>query len=83
MGQALSSGMVGWLLGVIGYSQAVQYDPWAHPQVMDGMFSLSCLIPVAGLTAVAVVLWLVYPLNKERVRANARKLAGGQQENHN
>ena len=72
-----------WLLGAIGYSQAMQYDPWAHPQVMDGMFSLSCLIPVAGLTAVAVVLWLVYPLNKERVRANARKLAGGQQENHN
>lgn len=83
VGQALSSGMVGWLLGAIGYSQAVQYDPWAHPQVMDGMFSLSCLIPVAGLTAVAVVLWLVYPLNKERVRANARKLAGGEQENHN
>lgn len=79
VGQALSSGMVGWLLGVIGYTQTVQYDPWAYPQVMDGMFTLSCLIPVLGLTAVALVLWLVYPLSKAKVRANAEELARRQQ----
>ncbi len=74
VGQALSSGMVGWLLGMIGYSQAVQYNPWAYPKIMSQMFGLSCWIPAVGLALVALALWLVYPLGKRQVEANAAEL---------
>ncbi len=70
IGQALSSGMVGWILGLIGYSQATAFDP----DVTRKIFDMSCIVPAVGLTAVALALWFIYPLNKKRVEENSEEL---------
>lgn len=74
VGQALSAGMIGGVLELIGYSDAVAKNPAAYPGVMNSMFSWSCLIPAIGLIAVAVALIFIYPLNKAKVEANAAEL---------
>lgn len=71
IGQALSSGMVGGLMELIGYSQETAFDP----QVLNGIFNISCIVPMIGLIAVALVLMFVYPLNKQRVEENCAALA--------
>ena len=70
VGQALSSGMIGALLTTIGYSDKVAANPSAYPDILDGIFNLSCIIPAVGLIAVAVALLIIYPLNKKRVEEN-------------
>lgn len=75
LGQALSSGMIGGLLTMIGYSKAVAADPSAYPQVLSGIFNLSCIIPAVGLIAVALALIFIYPLTKSKVEANVAELA--------
>lgn len=71
IGQALSSGMIGGLLGMIGYTDATAFDP----AVTDGIFNLSCIIPAIGLGAVAIALVFIYPLNKKCVEENVAELA--------
>ena len=61
LGQAFSSGMVGGLLSLVGYSK--------------GIFKISCIVPIVGLIAVALALLFIYPLNKKRVEENAAELA--------
>lgn len=75
LGQAFSSGMIGGLLTSIGYSSAVAANPAAYPEIVNNIFNLSCIIPAAGMAAVAVALLLIYPLNKSRVDFNAAELA--------
>ncbi len=75
LGQAFSSGMVGAMLDIIGYNETVQFDPWAYPDVMKGMFDFSCLMPAVGLAAVALALIFIYPLNKKVVDSNVAELA--------
>ncbi len=70
VGQALSSGMTGVLLDMVGYSQKTAFDP----DVTKGIFNLSCIIPVVGLSAVALALMFLYPLSKSRVEANVAEL---------
>jgi len=74
VGQALSSGMIGAMLEAIGYNDEVQFNPSAYPDVLSGMFNLSCLIPVIGLIAVALALIFIYPLNKKAVEDNIAEL---------
>ncbi len=71
LGQALSSGLVGTLLSLIGYSQATAF----HPDVTEGIFKLSCIAPTIGFILVALCLWFIYPLNKRRVAENVAELA--------
>ncbi|MGN0294076.1 MAG: MFS transporter, partial [Lachnospiraceae bacterium] len=71
IGQALSSGMVGGLLSMIGYTTATAFDP----DVTLNIFRMSCIIPIIGFAAVAIVLIFVYPLNKKRVEENCAELA--------
>lgn len=71
VGQALSSGMVGGLLALIGYTQATAFDP----EVTLGIFKMSCIIPIIGFAAVALALIFLYPLNKKRVEENVAELA--------
>lgn len=70
IGQALSSGLVGALLGLIGYTQATAFDP----DVTRKIFTMSCVVPIVGLVAVAAALWLIYPLNRKRVEENSAEL---------
>ena len=71
LGQAFSSGMVGALLSMIGYTTETAFDP----AVTSGIFNLSCIIPAVGLAAVALALMFIYPLDKKRVEANCAELA--------
>lgn len=70
IGQALSSGMVGGLLSLIGYTEATAFDP----NVVNGIFNISCIVPIIGMVAVALALLFIYPLNKKRVDANVAEL---------
>ncbi len=70
IGQALSSGMIGALLTMIGYNQMTAFDPVVTARIFD----LSCLIPGTALIAVAFALFFLYPLNKTRVENNMKEL---------
>lgn len=72
LGQAISSGVAGAFLTLIGYSAQTQFDP----AVTRGIYNLSCLIPTVGYIALAAILKFLYPLNKEQVETNVRILAG-------
>lgn len=71
LGQAFSSGMVGGLLSMVGYTPKTAFDP----AVTEGIFKISCIVPIIGLAAVALALLFIYPLNKKRVEANVAELA--------
>lgn len=71
LGQALSAGLTGALLTMIGYSTATAFDP----EVTERIFKLSCIAPIVGFGLVAVFLLLIYPLNKKRVEENVAELA--------
>ena len=73
IGQALSSGMIGALLSVIGYSAATAFNP----EVVNGIFNMTCIIPAIGFVGIALVLMFLYPLSKKsknRVEANVLEL---------
>ena len=71
LGQAISSGLIGALLPMIGYSEATAFDP----AVTGKIFNLSCLAPFAGFVALALILVFLYPLSKTRVEQNIATLA--------
>ena len=77
LGQAFSSGMVGGLLSLVGYTPETAFAP----AVTEGIFKISCIVPIIGLTAVALALLFIYPLNKKRVEANVAELARRRGEN--
>lgn len=70
IGQALSSGMIGALLSVIGYSAATAFNP----EVVNGIFNMTCIIPAIGFVGIALVWMFLYPLSKNRVEANVLEL---------
>ena len=53
------------------YTSATAFDP----SVTEGIFTISCIVPIIGLTAVALALFFLYPLNKKRVEENVAELA--------
>lgn len=67
LGQALAGGLSGWVLAWIGFqSGGVQQTQG----VLDGIYSLSTLLPAALMAAVGVILATWYPLSKKRVDEN-------------
>ena len=70
LGQAAAAGLSGVLLSLVGYSEGAQNTP----SVLQGIFNISTLVPAIGFFALAVVLWLWYPLHKKRVEENSAKL---------
>lgn len=70
LGQALSSGVTGFLLNSIGYSQETAFDE----AVTQGIYNITCLVPAIGYVLLALVLYFFYPLGKDRVDENARIL---------
>ncbi len=70
LGQAASSGLMGWLLTLIGYTDATAFDP----VVTEGIFDISVIVPVIGFGALALVLVFWYPLHKKAVDANVEFL---------
>lgn len=70
IGQALSSGLVGGLVSMVGYTQATAFDP----DVTLNIFRISCIVRAVGLAAVALALAVLYPLGRNKVRANVAEL---------
>jgi GPH family glycoside/pentoside/hexuronide:cation symporter len=71
IGQALSSGMVGGLLSMIGYTQETAFDT----VIVNKIFNISCIVPIIGLVAVSLALMFLYPLDKKHVEENSLALA--------
>ena len=76
LGQAFSSGMVGGLLSLAGYTAATAFET----AVTESIFRISCIVPIVGLTAVALALIFIYPLSKKRVEENCAELARRREE---
>lgn len=70
LGQACSSGLTGLLLSIIGYTSATAYDP----DVVDGIYNITCLAPAIGFVLTILALIFLYPLGKKQVEENARIL---------
>lgn len=71
IGQALSSGLTGALLTMIGYTSETAFDTG----VVNGIYTISTLIPAIGFALLIIILAFWYPLDKKTVDANAAKLA--------
>lgn len=75
LGQALAAGLSGWLLTAIGYnSGAAAIGQTQTPEVLDGIFDISTMVPALGFGLLAAVLWFWYPLHKKQVNANVEAL---------
>ena len=70
LGQAISAGLSGGLLSLIGYSETSAFDPG----VLTGIFNISTLVPAIGFALLALILWFWYPLKKHRVIRNTKIL---------
>ncbi len=71
MGQALGTGLCGWTLSAIGYTQATQFDA----DVTLGIYKATCLLPAVAFGLSLIFLIWMYPLTREKVEENARTLA--------
>ncbi|MGN1002327.1 MAG: MFS transporter [Oscillospiraceae bacterium] len=75
LGQAVSAGLTGWLLGAIGYDSAAAAAGLGQTEaVLGGIFGISVLVPALGFGLLAAVLWFWYPLHKRQVDANVAAL---------
>ena len=75
LGQAAAAGVSGWLLTLIGYDpDAAAQNTVQSQSVMDGIFSISTLIPALGFALLALILWFWYPLHKKQIAANTAAL---------
>lgn len=71
LGQAASAGVSGALLTMIGYTTPDKVTP----EIKDGIFSISTLVPAIGLILLALILWFWYPLKKKVVDKNVEILS--------
>ena len=70
LGQALSAGLTGALLSLVGYSDKTAFDEG----VLKGVYGIATLVPALGFGLLALILWFWYPLHKRRVEENVLKL---------
>ncbi len=70
MSQALATGLIGLFLSMIGYTAATAYDT----EVVNSIYNMTCIIPAIAFLALAIVIQVFYPLDKEKVEENARIL---------
>ena len=70
LGQAASSGLVGFLLTGIGYNESTQFDS----AVLEGIYSISTILPAIGFLLLSLILWFWYPLHKREVEQNVERL---------
>ena len=63
LGQALTSGLSGALLSMIGYKKSTAFDK----NVVEGIFDISTLLPAISFILLALILWFWYPLKKKLV----------------
>lgn len=72
LGQAFAGGLGGFALAAIGYASASATQEAA---VLDSIYDVATLSPAIGYAFVALCLWFIYPLTKEKVAENVAILA--------
>jgi GPH family glycoside/pentoside/hexuronide:cation symporter len=72
LGQAAAAAVTGWLLTAIGYVPGSLNGQTS--EVLSGIFSIATLVPALGFSLLALILWLWYPLHKNKVTENVEKL---------
>ena len=70
LGQALTSGLSGALLSMIGYKKSTAFDK----NVVEGIFDISTLLPAISFILLELILWFWYPLKKKLVDENVEFL---------
>ncbi len=70
LGQAASSGLTGFLLGLAGYTQTTAFDD----AVVNKIYTIATVAPAISFSLLALALIFLYPLTKQKVRENARIL---------
>lgn len=68
VGQALAGGAAGWALTFIGYNAGAGGQQ--TPEVLDGIFNISTLIPTLGFLITGLILAFWYPLSKKKTLEN-------------
>ena len=68
VGQALAGGLSGYALQVIGYESAAKVQT---PGVLDGLYTISTIVPATLFFCVTLMLLFVYPLGKKKVEENS------------
>ncbi|MBP3704919.1 MAG: MFS transporter [Clostridia bacterium] len=75
LGQALAAGLSGWLLEAIGYNSRAAGQGVSQTEfVLDGILTISTLVPAVGFVLLALILWFWYPLHKKQVEQNVALL---------
>ena len=69
-GSALSSGVTGIMLSIIGYDSYIAAGDKYAPELTNGIYNISCIVPIIGFGLMALIVGFLYPLNKKRVDAN-------------
>ena len=71
LGQAAAAGLSGLLLSIIGYNEGTAF----LPSVVNGIFSISTLVPAVGFALLGLILLFWYPLKRDKVIENGKILA--------
>ena len=67
VGQAIASGLSGWLLAMVGYVEGAARQTEA---VANNMYNITTLLPVFLYVIVIISLMFIYTLNKKKVEEN-------------
>ena len=71
VGQAIAGGLGGWALGWIGFDEGATVQT---ARVVNGIYTVSTLVPAVLYTVVALALLFIYPLGKKQVEYNTEIL---------
>lgn len=71
IGQAFAGAASGWMLAGVGYDGALTAQT---PEVLDGIYSIATGVPGISFLLSGLALIFIYPLNKNKVLANAETL---------
>lgn len=77
VGQALAGGAAGWALSWIGYNSGAGGQQ--APEVLEGIFNISVLVPAIGFLICGLILMFVYPLSRKKTLENQRILSEKEQ----
>lgn len=69
-GQGFSSGLAGAMLSMVGYTAATAFEP----EVIKGIYDITCLVPGLSYLALTLAIIFLYPLGKKRVEDNIEEL---------
>ena len=75
LGQAVSSGLTGYLLSLVGYTKETAFDE----AVVNGIYNVATLAPAISFAVLFFALVMLYPLGKKRVLENTARLHGNEQ----